>query len=419
MMPENSYLASTVPTAIDNPPLQNSGHKTLKLKKNEDKRLKLGHLWVYSNEIDTDHSPLTHFNPGDTAVVLNHQGQFIGQAYINPHSLICARIYSRQPEECLDQAFFQRRIHQALSLREQLFNQPYYRLVHGEGDDLPGLIVDRFGDACVIQLNTAGMERAQDALLAALHQLLQPHRIILRNDSPLRQLEGLAQHTAVLFGPAEEDLVIHENDCRFHSPVLTGQKTGWFYDHRLNRSQLFPLLKNRQIVDLFSYLGAFGIQAACHGAAHVTCVESGHVAAQYLAQNAQLNQVSAKISLVHADVITSLKQWIQTRQLFDVVIADPPAYIKRKKDLQAGLKAYFQLYKLAFQVLKPGGVLLAASCSHHLSMDMLLNTLNLCAQQNRCRFQVIGLGHQAADHPVHPAIVETHYLKSLVARRLN
>lgn len=418
MMPENSHLPSVVAAATGNPPLQNSGHKTLKLKKNEDKRLKLGHLWVYSNEIDTHHCPLTHFNPGDTAVVMSHQDQFIGQAYVNPHSLICARIYSRQPEEHMDLAFFMRRIRQALGLREQLFNQPYYRLVHGEGDDLPGLIVDRFGAALVLQLNTAGMERAQDALIAALHELLQPRRIILRNDSPSRLLEGLEQNTTVIFGAEEEDLLIHENDCRFTAPGLSGQKTGWFYDHRLNRSQLFPLVKNRQILDLFSYLGAFGIQAACHGAAHVTCVESGHVAAQYLVQNAQLNQVSPKISLVHADVILSLKQWIQTQQHFDVVIADPPAYIKRKKDLDAGLKAYFQLFKLAFQVLKPGGVLLAASCSHHLTGDMLLNTLNRCAQQSQCRFQVIGHGHQAADHPVHPAIVETHYLKSLLLRRL-
>ena len=241
----------------------------LKLKKNEDKRLLQGHLWVYSNEVDVGQTPLTDFAPGSQVIIEDSRGRSIGRGYINPHTLLCARLLSRNPAENIDENFFAARLQAALKLRQALFVKPFYRLIYGESDLLPGLIVDRYDDLLVVQITTAGMEALRDLVISALRQVVSPAAILLRNDHSTRNLEGLPQYVESAFGNPPQQCRVEENEAAFLISPWTGQKTGWFYDHRENRRQLQRLAPGRRVLDVFSYVGAWAIQAAVYGARSV------------------------------------------------------------------------------------------------------------------------------------------------------
>ncbi len=388
----------------------------LRLKKNEERRLRAGHLWVFSNEVDVAHTPLTGFEPGQPVGIEASNGAVLGTGYVNPHSLICARLVSRDPHYVLDQSLLVHRLNIALSLRERLFDKPYYRLVFGEGDALPGLIVDRFGDVLVAQINTAGMERVKTELIAALQKVIKPRVIVLRNDTSSRALEGLPKYIETALGEAPELVRLEENGVAFEVPVLTGQKTGWFYDHRMNRARMQCYVKDRRVLDVFSYLGGWGVQAAAAGANEVLCVDSSQSALDLLRHNAALNNVAERVAVVHSDAFDALKSLRAERQKFDVVILDPPAFIKRKKDLKQGLQAYHQLNQMAMQVLAKDGILISASCSHHLEVGALQDLLLQTSRHQDRSLQILEQGQQGPDHPIHPAIPETRYLKAFFAR---
>jgi 23S rRNA (cytosine1962-C5)-methyltransferase len=235
---------------------------SLRLKKHEERRLRAGHLWIYSNEIDVKQTPLTQFTPGQPVIIEAYNGNLLGSGYVNPHSLICARLLSRNPDELLNKNLLIKRLKQALLLREQLFTQPYYRLVFAESDLLPGLIVDRYGDTLVVQLTTAGMESIKQSLCEALLEVIKPCAILLRNDSNVRELENLPKAIEILYGNPAKTVEIIEHDCRFNIPIWEGQKTGWFYDQRYNRAQLQKYVNNKRVLDVFSYIGAWSVQAA-------------------------------------------------------------------------------------------------------------------------------------------------------------
>jgi 23S rRNA (cytosine1962-C5)-methyltransferase len=386
----------------------------LVLKKKEERRLLAGHLWVFSNEVDTDATPLTTFQPGQLVSILASSGKILGVGYVNPHSLICARLLSRGKDGPSVNALFAERIRLALSLREQLFEQPFYRLVYGEGDLLPGLVVDRYGDILVVQMNTAGMENLKGEVIDALIQMINSDAILLRNDSPARLLEGLALYTEIAHGQVPEEVLLNEQDCAFHLPLGGGQKTGWFYDHRLNRARMLAYIKSKRVLDVFSYLGAWAIPAAVHGATQVTCIEASETALAYLRRNAERNQASARITPLPGDAFAQLKALQGER--FDVVILDPPAFIKRKKDLKAGIEAYRRLNRLAMRLLPVGGILISASCSFHLSGETFVDILRAAALEAGRQSQILERGHQGPDHPIHPAIPETDYLKTVICR---
>lgn len=388
----------------------------LQLKKNEDRRIRGGHLWVFSNEIDVAATPLDNLAAGQAVDVVDHRGKPLGSGYANPRSLICARLVSRTPGVQLDHALLARRLRAALTLRERVFDRPFYRLVFGEGDGLPGLVIDRHGDVAVVQITTAGMERCKDAIIAALHEVIRPAHVVLRNDAPLRALEGLEQYVHDLTGNAPERTVIEENGARFYVSPLSGQKTGWFYDHRLNRARMQHYVRGRRVLDVFSYSGAWGIQAAAAGASAVTCIDSSARAGDELRDNARLNQVQDRVAVVTGDAFDTLKALRADGARHDVVIVDPPAFIKRKKDAKEGAQAYHRINELALQLLADDGVLISASCSFHLHSAMLRETLQTSARRTHVSLQIIEQGHQAPDHPVHPAIPETDYLKSFVCR---
>lgn len=387
-------------------------HPEIYLKKNEDKRLRKGHLWVFSNEVDVKRSPLEQFNAGDLVQVKSDDGKVLGTAYINPQALICARLLSRKPNLKCGANFFKERLTTALALREKLFDKPYYRLVFGESDGLPGLVVDRFGPVLSVQITTAGIDRRKESLFTALHELLSPEAIILKNDNSQRQLEGLSMESELAYGKLPEPLIIEENNTQFKIDILEGQKTGWFYDHRSSRAQLAGMAKNRKILDLFCYTGAWSIPAALAGASEVTGVDASESALALAADNAFLNGVQDRTRFVRNDVFEFLKQARQENQLYDIIVLDPPALIKRKKDFKQGYEAYRRLNHLALQVLSKNGILISASCSHHLSRENLHEILRSSARHIDRHLVFFAGGGQGPDHPIDPAAPETEYLKT-------
>jgi 23S rRNA (cytosine1962-C5)-methyltransferase len=386
------------------------------LRKNEDRRLRAGHLWVFSNEVDNDQTPLTAFTPGQAVVIAAHNGQRLGSGYVNPHSLICARLVSRNSAHPYGAALVRERIAAALRLRDRLFDQPYYRLVYGESDGLPGLVVDRYGDVLVAQLNTAGTEAMKGVIVDALGELLTPAGILLRNDGASRELEGLPAYVETAAGTVPDSVLLFEHGCTFRVPLTAGQKTGWFFDHAQNRRLLQRHVRGRRVLDVFSYLGAWGIQAAVNGATEVVCADSSEPALANIAENARLNEVEDHVRTVAGDAFGILRDLRHQNERFDVVILDPPAFIKRRKDLAKGSEAYRRLNHLAMQVLADDGTLITASCSSHLPATDFRDLVRQAAVQAGRFAQIIEQGHQAPDHPVHPAIPETEYLKTLVLR---
>lgn len=387
-------------------------HPDLYLKKNEDKRLRKGHLWVFSNEVDTKRTPLDTFSAGDMVLVKDSSGKSLGSAYINPNTLICARLISRKPSKKIGENLFRDRIRNALVLRDQLFDKPYYRLIFGESDGLPGLVIDRFGSVLSVQITTAGIEKQKESLIKVLVELTSPEAIILKNENSQRQLENLPQESEIVYGTMPTTLVIEENNSKFQLNVIDGQKTGWFYDHRDSRARLAKLAKGQRVLDLFSYSGAWGIPAAIAGATEVTCVDSSSSALSLAQSSAELNNVHNKMHFVGSDVFEFLKQARDNHEHYDIIILDPPALIKRKKDFKAGYEAYRRLNHLALQVLSKNGILISASCSHHLSKTNLHEILRSSARHIDRHLIFFATAGQGPDHPIHPSIPETEYLKT-------
>jgi 23S rRNA (cytosine1962-C5)-methyltransferase len=385
----------------------------LRLKRNEDRRLQAGHLWIFSNEVDTQQTPLNKFSAGALVRVLAHNDRALGLAYVNPQSLICARLLEtwRIP----DQAWIEARLRRALALRARLYPEPCYRLVYGESDGLPGLVVDRFGDTCVAQIGTAGMERLKEPLQAALSAVLGTRALVFKNDSSARELEGLASYVEQAAGTPADFAAVVEDGLRFEAPLRDGQKTGWFFDQAANRRALVKYVRRgARVLDVFSYVGAWGVRAAASGAGAVLCVDGSAPALETAARNAHAN--ACELQTRKGDAFDVLESLAGEAARFDIVIVDPPAFAKRKKDLPKALAAYKRLNQLALRVLADDGVLVSCSCSHHLSAEDLQDAIGKAARGAERHVQLLEFGGQSPDHPVHPAIPETRYLKAFFCR---
>lgn len=387
----------------------------LQLKKREERRLRAGHLWVYSNEVDTKVTPLKEFEAGQAIRVLASNGELLGTGYVNPQSLICARLLNTFNSKSADTEFFEARIRRALALRERAYSEPYYRLIYADSDFLPGLVVDRYGDVLVVQITTAGMEALRDIIIAALQSVLAPAGILLRNDNSMRALEGLENHVEKI-GDVPDEIVVREDGLEFLVSLAAGQKTGWFYDQRDNRRRLARYVKNARVLDVFSYAGGWGLHAAQYGAAAVTCVDASADAVQRIQDNAKRNGFADKVSALQGDAFECLRELRDSQQSFDVIILDPPAFIKRRKDEEAGLQAYRRINELAMGLLEDDGILVSASCSFHLDESALQRILTRSAHSAKKHMQILERGKQGVDHPVHPAMPETEYLKALFCR---
>lgn len=392
--------------------------KHLFLRKGADHRLRGGHLWVYSNEVDSARSPLGSFVPGDLVEVRNTNDRLLGSAYMEPNSLICARVYAPGEQCAMDEDFFTARLATALAIRQAAFDKPFYRLVYGDSDTLPGLVVDRFGDVLVVQLNNSGLERYREPLLKALVATVASGGILLRADSRSRREQGLPTDSEVVYGDVPHDVPLEENGVHFTAPVYDGQKTGWFYDHRMSRARLADWVEGKSVLDVYSYIGGWGIQAAAFGATAVCCLDSSAQALEGVEANVRLNQLQDRVTTCRGsapEVMTDMKA---QGTLFDVVILDPPAFIQRKKDIKKGVAAYRRINELGLQLLQPGGLLVSASCSMHLARADLIIALQQAAVRTGCQIRVVEQGAQGPDHPIHPAIPETEYLKAVFVRKL-
>jgi 23S rRNA (cytosine1962-C5)-methyltransferase len=337
---------------------------------------------------------------------------------MEPQSLICARVYASGKQRPLDETLFGERLQSALSIRESAFTEPFYRLVYGDSDTLPGLVIDRFGDYLVVQLNNAGMERYREPLLAALISTLQPLGILLRGDSRSRREQGLSEDIEVVYGEVPELLELEENGVRFQAPAYSGQKTGWFYDHRMARARLAPWVSGKSVLDVYSYIGGWGIQAAAFGASRVCCLDSSAQALEGVMINAGLNKVQDRVTVRRGSAAETMADMHGEGQQFDVLVLDPPAFIQRKKDLKKGFAAYRRINELGLRLLAPGGLLVAGSCSMHLSRADLMSAMQQAAVRADCQLRIVEQGAQGPDHPIHPAIPETEYLKSIFARKV-
>lgn len=386
----------------------------LRLKKNEDRRLRAGHAWVYSNEVDTKQTPLKEFSVGQWCHVTNNRGRVLGTAYVNPNTLICARLVSRFENQTLTLNKLVEKIQLALNLRERLFPVPCYRLIFGEGDSLPGLVVDRYHDILVVQITTAGMNNIQDDIIQALSDVIKPRTILLRNDSSSRELEGLELYSKTVLGELPEFVELEENNTRFVTSLEQGQKTGWFYDHRLNRQRTQQYVKDKKVLDVFSYVGGWGVQALQAGAKHVTCVDASGFALDLAKKSAALNNREQDFNTIEGDAFEALKSLAEDKEKFDVIILDPPAFVKRRKDLKEGSLAYRRINRLAMNLIKHEGILVSASCSYHLGNEQLLNEIRQASYLASVDCKVLEQGHQGPDHPIHPAMKETDYLKSFI-----
>ncbi|MCB1791636.1 MAG: class I SAM-dependent rRNA methyltransferase [Gammaproteobacteria bacterium] len=392
--------------------------EVLRLSAQQDRRLRAGHLWIYSNEVDTAATPLKAFTPGQAVQIENAQGKWLGLGYVNPNSLICARVVSRDRAVALDESLFVHRIKVALSLRERLYAQPYYRLLFGEADGVPGVVVDRYGDYLVLQLTTAGMDVLREAIVAALVKVLKPLGIVLRNDSATRELEGLTRYVELAYGDMPDSVAVEEGGCRFEVSPSLGQKTGWFYDQAANRDAFVPFVAGRRVLDVCSYVGAWSVRAARAGATQVTAVDASAQALDQVRHHAAMNGCEDRVTCVQGDAFHALRDLRTQRERYDVVVLDPPAFIKRKKDMKEGTLAYRRLNEAALALLERDGLLVTASCSFHMHRDELLRTVQQAARHSDRSLQLLKQGQQSPDHPIHPAIPETAYLKAFFMRVL-
>jgi 23S rRNA (cytosine1962-C5)-methyltransferase len=392
----------------------------LKLKRGEDRRLRAGHLWIFSNEVDTAATPLTQFEPGAAVQVHSDKDQFLGHAYVNPRTLIAARIVGRDPAYPLDASLLVHRLRVALALRERLYREPFYRLLYGESDGVPGLVLDRYGDVVVAQSGTAGIDRLRAEVESAVNKVIHPRVIVWKNDSGARELEGLERGVSMAGEGQSRDEIpaeisVREQGVDFVAPLADGQKTGWFYDQAANRERLRRYLPaGARVLDVCSYVGAWAITALKGGAASATCVDSSATALDFVTRNARANGV--EVETIKDDAFDALKALQESGARFDVVILDPPAFAKRKKDAPQAQAAYRKLNQLALPLIDRDGLLVSCSCSYHMEADELINAIQTAARHSSRFVQVLEQGGQSPDHPVHPAIPETRYLKSFFCR---
>jgi 23S rRNA (cytosine1962-C5)-methyltransferase len=382
-------------------------NKTITLKKNEDNRILSGHLWAFSNEIGKiDGEPTA----GDLVTLRNHAGRFIGIGTYNPHSLIAVRVLTREEEE-IDFHFFHKRITTAAALRKRIFpTADSFRLIHGEGDFLPGLIVDKYADFLSVQTFSAGMERRLTLICDVLESLFHPTGIVERNESPMRALEGLETRQGILRGSIGTP-TISEYGIKYAVDLLEGQKTGFFLDQRENRKALRKYVKGSSVLDCFCHDGGFALHAAYAEATNVLGIDVSESAIRRASNNATLNGLGESVRFVRADCFEFFENEIREGRQFDVVNLDPPSFAKNKKSVTGAKRGYKELHTSALRLLPPGGILSSASCSHHITEETFLNIINDCARGAGRVLNLLEWRGAPPDHPVLPAMPETRYLK--------
>ena len=387
----------------------------IKLKKKEEKRILNGHPWIFSNEIENFSSQIEQ---GTIVDIEDYRGRFIGRGYFNPRSLISVRLFTTKREN-IDEAFFKKRIADAYEYRKNIFpSETSYRMVYSEGDFLPGLIIDKYENIMVIQSLTAGIEKQLNDICNILIEEFKPEAIIAKNDTAIRELEGLKLETKILYGKIAETAAIERNGLKFKVDILSGQKTGFFFDQCENYLRLADIVKGKDVLDCFCYIGGWSLHAARYGAKSVNGIDSSEKAISTAKENASLNGLADKCNFEIADVFEKLRGLNKEGKKFDVVILDPPAFAKSRAKIASAIKGYKEINLQAMQLLRPRGYLITCSCSHHLSQEMFFDLLNVAALDAKRAARLVELRTQARDHPMLLAVKETAYLKCAILQML-
>ena len=376
-----------------------------------DRRLRAGHPWIYANEIRMDEA--ARAIPPGSVVALVQEGKALALAHFNTHSLIAARTLTRNQGATIDVAFFERRLTRALRLRERLFEKPFYRLVHAEGDSLPGLVIDRFDDVLVCQLNTAGMAQAEAPLIEALRRLLAPSAVVLRNDSPVRELEGLQSEVRLASGSLDGPIEVFDNDLTFLADPLEGQKTGWYFDQRENRAFTARLAQGQRVLDLYSYSGGFALAAAAGGAREVLAIDRSQAGLDLALASAERNGLADRLEVRRQEAFAALDQLAGEKQRFGLVVCDPPAFVRSKRELKSGLRGYRKLARGAAGLLGEEGVLVIACCSHNVPLEAFAEEAWRGVREAGRGGRLLRQAGAGSDHPAPPALPEATYLKCL------
>jgi 23S rRNA (cytosine1962-C5)-methyltransferase len=381
------------------------------LRKKISSRIADGHPWIFGNEIGDEEGS---YEAGDTVDVFSSNGSFVGRGYINPASQIKVRLLTRNPQEQINDAFFLNRIQKAWNYRKRLGYVENCRLIFGEADELPALIIDKFNDYFVIQTLALGMEKWKHAIVAALQQIFKPKGIYERNDVPVRELEGLQQIKGFLSEPFDTDIIINENGLKFHVDIVNGQKTGYFLDQQDNRRAIAQVVKDADVLEAFCYTGTFSMHAAHYGAKSVLGLDISEFAVNTARRNAALNGFEDICSFQNVNAFDVLKQWVKEGKRYDTVILDPPAFTKSRENIQKAITGYKEINLRGMKLLKPGGFLVTASCTNLVPPDLFLKTIEMAAKDARKTLRQVSWQTQAADHPILWNVPNTQYLKFLI-----
>lgn len=385
------------------------------IRKGAQHRVESGHPWLYQTEVDKIEGD---FSPGDIVDVYNHRRRFVGRGYINPRSQILVRFLTRE-QEPIDRAFFKRRIEAAWQYRQRFLDEPEYcRLIFGEADFLPALIVDKFGDYLVVQTLALGIDRFKETIVDILDEILCPAGIYERNDVPVRELEGLDQRKGYLKGQFPTLIQVRENGLPFYADIENGQKTGFFYDQRENRRFLRHIAGGAEVLDCFCHTGSFAVHAAVYGAKRVQAIDISDLAIELARKNAALNGVADRCSFEVANAFDALRELSDERRQFDIVILDPPAFTKSRGTIESAARGYKEINLRGLKLVRPGGFLITCSCSYHMDRELFKAIVVDAARDTRRTIREVEYRTQAKDHPILPAAPETHYLKFLVLQVL-
>ncbi len=384
------------------------------LKRKISNRVVNGHPWVFANEIDLMDDEL---QAGDTALVETFDGQFVGYGYVNPLSRIPVRILSRKKGETIDAGFFHKRIEEAWRYRQQLGYIENCRLVFGEADFLPQLIIDKFNDYFVVQTLSFGMDKWKDAIVEALEKIFSPKGIYERNDVPVRELEGLEQKKGFLSKPFQTRIPIVENGLKFLVDVEHGQKTGYFLDQRDNRRAIQHIVKDAEVLGAFCYTGTFEIHAASYGAKHVLGLDISEKAVEQARENAALNNLD-NVTFQAVNAFDALKEWSKEGKKWDVVMLDPPSFTKTRENIQKAISGYKEINLRGMKLVRPGGFLVTSSCTNLVQPDLFYQTIELAAKDARRTLRQVMYQSQSPDHPILRQLENTNYLKFLIVQVL-
>lgn len=379
-------------------------------------RIANGHPWIYANEIASIKGDL---QGGDIVEVFYHNGKLVGKGYVNPLSQIMVRLLTRRRQEEINEAFFHHRIAKAWNYRKKLGYTTNCRLVFGEADELPALIIDKFNDYLVIQTLSLGMDKWKPAIVEALVAIFSPKGIYERNDVPVRELEGLPQQKGFLYGHFDTDIMIEENGLRFCVDIANGQKTGYFLDQQDNRREIASIVKGADVLGVFTYTGTFEIHAAHYGAKSVLGIDISEQAVERANQNAAINQLNDRCTFMCSNAFDTLKEWGKEGKQFDVVMLDPPAFTKSRTHIGKAITGYKEINLRGMKLLKDGGFLVSSSCTNLVSAEQFIQTIEAAAKDANKKVRQVTFRHQSGDHPIIWGMENTHYLKFLIAEISN